>query len=275
MQPAEPTSPVASPPDPAQDHPATTAPGTNIDALLHAARTLLSYGRHLFDTLRQRAAAPNFNTIAACFGTANLATISAHLNRGILRAFALERVLLARAAKGRDIEFSKSRVFTLLPAPEGAEPGQFNTDPPLPPARSRSASIERAPRQSRPIGWDDPELFMPTLEELEREVRRDPIGRTFFKISRDLGIAPLFCHLAFWNALCDIMNWFGGGLAVGKLVQCKNDRRKAFSNELDRKPGANWDWLDMSHEAIRQVLGFVIGETPVNPLEPTPATGPP
>jgi hypothetical protein len=40
----------------------------------------------VIDTVRQRATAPNFNAIAACFGTANLSTILAHLNRGILRA---------------------------------------------------------------------------------------------------------------------------------------------------------------------------------------------
>src|SRR5579859_2441586 len=67
----------------------------NISVLLHAARTLLTYGRHLIDTVRQRATAPNFDAIAACFGTTNLTTILAHLNRGILRAAALERVLLA------------------------------------------------------------------------------------------------------------------------------------------------------------------------------------
>jgi hypothetical protein len=39
---------------------------------------------------------PTFPAIAACFGTTNLSTILAHLNRGILRATALERVALRR-----------------------------------------------------------------------------------------------------------------------------------------------------------------------------------
>src|ERR1700729_479018 len=102
------TPPGASPPDPPQDSPATTLPH-NISVILHAVGILLDYGRHLIETVRQRAAAPNFNAIAACFGTANLATILAHLNRGILRAQALERVLLARAATGNDIDFAKPR----------------------------------------------------------------------------------------------------------------------------------------------------------------------
>ena len=62
-----------------------------IAAFLHAVRILLGYGRHLLDTVRHRAAAPTFPAIAACFGTANLSTILAHLNRGILRAAALEQ----------------------------------------------------------------------------------------------------------------------------------------------------------------------------------------
>src|SRR4029077_17908266 len=100
MEPTAPTAPSAHSPDPPQDQCAT-----NIEFLLHAARILLTYGRHLIDTVRQRATAPNFNAIAACFASPTLATILAHLNRGILRAAALERVLLARAAAGRDIDF--------------------------------------------------------------------------------------------------------------------------------------------------------------------------
>jgi hypothetical protein len=97
MDPTPSASHSAAPPDPPPDHAATTLPN-NIAVILHATRILLGYGRHLIDTLRHRASAPNFNAIAACFGTANLATILAHLNRGLLRATALERVLLARAA---------------------------------------------------------------------------------------------------------------------------------------------------------------------------------
>jgi hypothetical protein len=87
MGPTAPTEPP-SPPDPPQDPTATTPP-SNITIILHVARILLDYGRHLIDTIHHRANAPNFNAIAACFGTANLATILAHLNRGLLRATAL------------------------------------------------------------------------------------------------------------------------------------------------------------------------------------------
>src|SRR5579863_6605010 len=119
MGPVEPTSSVTSPPDPAQDHPATPLPN-NISVLLHAVGILLTYGRHLIETVRHRAAAPNFSAIAANFGTGNLSTIIAHLNRGLLRAAALERVLLARAATGRDIDFVERRART--PEPQPAAP---------------------------------------------------------------------------------------------------------------------------------------------------------
>src|SRR5579863_10758425 len=113
-----PETPATAPPDPAQDHPAPTLPN-NIEVLLHAVGILLTYGRHLVDTVRQRATAPRFSAIAVCFGTANISTILAHLNRGILRAVALERVLLARAATGKDIDCVEPRTRTpaTRPAP--------------------------------------------------------------------------------------------------------------------------------------------------------------
>jgi hypothetical protein len=251
--PMEPTATTfaAAPPDPPKDPPATPLPG-NIEVLLHVARYLLGYGRHLIDTIRQRAAAPDFDAIAACFGTANLTTIIAHLNRGILRCIALERVLLARAATGRDIPYIERRT-----RPQETEPALL---------RART----RTPRASSPTGWNDPELFMPTLEDLERQIRRQPIGRVFLDISLDLAVVPGFCHSAFWNALFDITTYFGG--SVGKLMQQKARRREAFAKEQDRNPNANWDWLNPTRERLREILGFFIGEPPVNPLDLAAAT---
>ncbi len=118
---------------------------------------------------------------------------------------------------------------------------------------------------------------MPTLEDLERQMRRRPIGRIILDISLDLAVVPMFCHSQFWNELFDIMNWFGGGTAVSQLMQEKARRREAFAKERDRKLDPNWDWVNMSRDALRQVLGFFIGEPPVNPLDPAAAiaTGPP
>ncbi len=116
---------------------------------------------------------------------------------------------------------------------------------------------------------------MPTLRDLERQIRRQPIGRVFLDISLDLAVVPGFCHSAFWNALFDITTYFGSGVA--RLMQQKTRRREAFAKEQDRNPDANWDWRDMTRDALREVLGFFIGEPPVNPLDPAAAiaTAPP
>ncbi len=264
MERTEASIPADASPDPPQDHPATTLPN-NIEALLHACRVLLGYGRHLFDTIRHRATAPNFNAIAACFGTANLTTILAHLNRGILRATALERVLLARAATGRDFDFVERHTRTSEAAPAATEPQP-----------AQLAAIRKpARRESHTTGLNDPELYMPTLDELERQVRRRPIGRTVLDICLDLAVVPGFCHSAFWSELTDILICFGGG--IHKLMRKKARRQHAFLVEQDRAPDANWDWLRLNRNELRQVLGFFIGEPPVNPLDPAAAiaTAPP
>jgi hypothetical protein len=261
----EPAAPSATPPDPPQDQ-CASAVASNVEYLLHAVSILLVYGRHLVDTIRQRATTPHFNAIAACFGTANLSTILAHLNRGVRRAEALQRVLLAREAAGRDIDFVERRTSAPEPPPAPAA-----AERPLPTTR------ERTPNRSHPAGWNDPELFMPTLEDLERQVRRRPIGRTICDICLDLAVVPGLCHSRFWNELFDIMNWFGGGNSVDRLMRTKARRREAFANQQDRIRGANWDWVNIPRDALRNVLGFFIGEPPINPLDPAAAiaTAPP
>ena len=246
------------------DAPASTPIPNNIALFLHAVRTLLGYGIHLIDTVRHRATTPNFNAIAACFGTANLSTILAHLNRGIQRAAALERLLVIRAATGRDIDIVERRIPTPTPQPAA-------TDAPSPQPAPRTL----APRSSRPANRDDPELFMPTLRDLERQIRRRPLGRTILDICLDLAVVPGFCTSEFWNELFEIMHAFGGSVAT--LMQQKSRREQAFAKQQDSNPHSNWDWLRLKRDAARQVLGFFIGEPPVNPLTPDAAiaTGPP
>jgi hypothetical protein len=258
MEPAVPETPAASPPDPSPDRPDGVVP-ERVAFLLHAVRILLGYGHHLLATIGHRAAAPSFNTIAACFGTANLATILAHLNRGLMRAAALERLLLARAATGRDIDVVERRPRTPPPAPADAQ-----AEPPA----TRVAARKPRPQPLRTC-WDDPGFVMPTEQDLERQVRRRPIGRTILDICLDLAVVPGFCTGEFWNELFDILHWFGGSVAALMQERCR--REQAFAQELDRRPGSNWDWLSMKRDTIRQVLGFFIGEPPIEPV----ATGPP
>jgi hypothetical protein len=240
-----------------------------IAVVLHAVGILLGYGRHLLATVKHRAAAPTFPAIAACFGTANLATIHAHLNRGILRAMALQNMLLARAETGRDINIVTRRTRTdeAPPAPTDPQPEQPAAQPAVPKAPKRP---------SLPPGSGDPELFMPTLEELERQVRRRAVGRTIADICSDLAVVPGFCTPAFWNGLFEIMHYFGG--SVETVMREKTRRQQAFIQEQDKKLGSTLDWLHLKRDEIRQVLGFFIGEPPVDPFAaPTAplATGPP
>ena len=112
---------------------------------------------------------------------------------------------------------------------------------------------------------------MPTAQDLDRQVRRRPVGRTIYDICSDLAVVPGFCHSAFWNQLHEMMHFLGG--SITRLMQEKTARREAFIKQQDRIIGSNWDWVNLSRDAIRQVLGFFIGEPPVNPFDPGAAPG--
>jgi hypothetical protein len=114
---------------------------------------------------------------------------------------------------------------------------------------------------------------MPSQEEIERQVRRRALGRTFVDICLDLGVVPGLCTAAFWNHLHEIMHYLGGSVAT--LMKEKTRRGDAFARQPESSPESNWDWRDLSRVVIRQVLGFLIGEPPVDPFGAAPATGPP
>ena len=283
--------------DPQPDPPTRTMPA-RIAAMLHTVRVLLGFGRHLAETAKDRSASTDFNAIAVCFGTSRLYAILAHVQRGLLRAAALERVLLARAARGRDIQFvfPRDRATTAttttasLTTPGDPPAAEQSADPSAepsaePPAAEQSAEVPVAPkpaRPSRPFGWNDPELFMPTPEQLEAQVRRRPLGRTIVDICLDLAVMPGFCTGQFWNTLFDSIRLHGGSVAVLMLEKVR--REEAFCEEQDKKIGSNWDWQEMGREAFRCMLGFFIGEAvddSFNPLSQlcaqaaAVATGPP
>ena len=127
--------------------PARTMPA-GIAALLRTVRILLGFGRHLAETATHRSASTDFNAIAACFGTGRMYAILAHLQRGILRAIALENVLLARAARGLDIRFAAPR--------ERVGRGSNRPSPANPPAAaaiSRCAGCAEGGGSAVPPGW--------------------------------------------------------------------------------------------------------------------------
>ena len=138
------TTHPASPPDPPQDQPGDTMP-EYIAVVLHVVGILLGYGRHLRATIRHRAAAPTFPTIAAAFGTANLATILAHLNRGILRPRRYS-TSSSHAPKPADISIVTRRV-----RPDDA---YARTD--RPPTRTVSGSTSQAQSRATPLATPRP-----------------------------------------------------------------------------------------------------------------------
>src|SRR5262249_40401449 len=124
-----------------------------IAALFRVVRVLLRHGRHLAETITHRAAAPGFTCIAACFGTANLPVILAHLHRGILRAAALERFLIARAGSGRDLAFVTPRIRAAIRQPASTDQSVDSK------AASSSPQIPAPPPARSRLGCDHPADF--------------------------------------------------------------------------------------------------------------------
>ena len=218
--------------------------------LLKIVRVLISYGRQLDETLPAKTTHPRFPTLAAGFGTHDVHRILAHVHRGILRAMMLQRYLLARAAQGRDIE------------------------PVQPPAPAEPADIEaleiklRAPSQPRPKAKktdpDDPLHFaIPTLKELEAQVRRRSVGLTIAEICLDLGVTV--CDGETWDDILQALTHFGANLA--QFFGVRQRRRETFQDERDKRPETwTFDWRDRPKEAIRLLLGRLLGEPPPHEL---------
>ena len=228
-------------------------------------RILLGYGFHLAKTLEHRAVARGFATVAQFFGTARVAAIRWRLARGLLRAMALERVLLARAARGRDLVRLQPRQYAPRPAP--AVPANAMAEPERPmPAPVRRPDPDEA---------FDPDT-LPTIEQLQAEIRRRPIGRALADICSDLGVSPSLCDGNLWFAITCALMWYRGNLP--RLMKEFRRREVHFCNtEADRNPALGWP--EPTRDGIRRVLGFFIGEAPVVPFPlaapPAPASGVP
>ena len=260
-------------PDPAQDRAGRTMP-QRLAALLHVVRVLLGHGRRLVETVPERAANVEFAALAGVLGTYTLPTILARLQRGILRAMALQRYLLARAAKGREIGFVYYKdPRERMPAKPAAEPPKGEPTSGEPAAgRAKPNPEEKAPR--RPA-FDPDDLRIPTPEELDAEVRRRPFGRTILSICMDLAVIPGFCTGPFWNQISDTLMNYGGSFTT--LFKIREHRETSFQKERDKKPDT-WDfaWKHPPLETVRKVLGYLIGDVPIlDPPGPLLATAPP
>ena len=240
------TEPPASP----QDRPGTAMPAC-IAAILSVVRVLLGYGKHLDQPLPEQVNHPRLPTMAAGFGTYDLRRILSHVQRGILRAMMLQKFLLARAAQGRDIEPTKR--------PEAADAEEIEA---MEMKLGAASKPRKSPRRGPRIDPDDPLHFsMPTLKELQSQVRRRSIGRTIAEIGMDFGMTAGGCDGRFWNEFYQTLTQFGGNFEVFFRVQER--RRETFKKERDKQP-ATWtsDWRERPKDAIRDILGYVLGESP-------------
>jgi len=112
------------------------------------------------------------------------------------------------------------------------------------------------------IDPDDPLHFrMPTLKELECQVRRRSVICTIADICLNLGIAPGICDGGFWNEIYQTLLHFAGNSE--DIFSAQTNRRKSFGKEREKRPGS-WalDRRDRPEDAICQLLRFVRGESP-------------
>ncbi|MGE0758568.1 MAG: hypothetical protein AB7F89_25285 [Pirellulaceae bacterium] len=236
-----------------------------IGAVLTVLATLITHARHFAATATTRASAPEFATAAAVFGTNHLPTILHRMQRGLLRALALQEYLLARAARGCTLRFAWPPCVELQPHHRPpARPAPGPRPAPLHPRRPDPALLDPGdPAASR----------LPTQEELTAEVRRRPVGRTIAYICMDLGIAPGLCEGEFWNQVEKALRRYGGSLR--RLYQVRARRQETFQRERDRRPDTwHLDWRDLRPSTVRLALGRLIGETPPDgpgPLVPVPS----
>ena len=255
VTPTAPTTPETTPTVPPKDRPAAIP--ERLATVLQLVRVLLTHGRRLAETAADQAHTPQFATIAAVFGTYNLAFIVLRVQRGILRAIALERYLLARAARGRDIAIVPPRNRT--PASAEATPQETPQ-----PAATSTRGYGRFLDPSHPANF-----HIPGLQELEAQIRRRPIGRTIADICTDLAVIPGFCTAELWGGLFDALQFHGGSLTA--MYKTRGHREQTFRRERDKRP-ETWhcNWQDLRPATIRHLLGHLIGETPPAPLLATP-----
>ncbi len=232
--------------------PARTIP-ESIAALLQLVRILLRHGRRLTETVATKGETPQFASIGVTFGTHNLPNILARIERGIRRLLALDAYLCQRAEKGLEIPFVKPRQAAATPAK----------------ARDAEAPAEPASPRKRSLPYNPDSVHIPSMEDLQAEVRRAPIGRTIARICLDLGVVPAFCTGEMGNALLQVLEYYGGSLA--KLFAVRRKREIAFQKERDTRPDTwVWNWRDLRKERMRQVLGYLIGEEPPDDPVPSP-----
>ncbi|HET8997597.1 MAG TPA: hypothetical protein VFN42_13090 [Acetobacteraceae bacterium] len=226
-------------PDPPQDH--HTSPLTPPTAeLLVLLQILLVYARHLRDTLA-RLAQRSVAHLARGFGSAQAGFVLTALTRGLLRAIALEHVLLAQAGG--------------QPGPPAASKPRTRRPRPAQPNAQQTASQQPAGSHPAPEAADRLPI-LPTLRQLQAAIRRHPIDSAIDDITRDLGVAFSLCEARFGNALRDAMAAYRG-IVCG--MSDEFPRQDAPAAAPPDQPTA-LHVPARKHGAIRYTVGFLRAE---------------
>jgi len=217
-----------------------------IAEILLIARILNAYGRRISGLIIRPAAWMGFVIVARFFGTATVTDIAARIQLGIMRAMALEAMLLRRTERGQDL---------VIPATRQAGPRQ----------PSQAAKPPRQQIQPAPLTLDT----LPSRQDVEAWVRRRPIGRTIAAICLDLGVAPMLCQAGFWDRLTQAVRANRGSVAtVLKEVRRRVDQ---FASRDFTRP--RFPWPDPGRPNEDTPLRIYIGQDLFHPA-PAATAGP-
>ena len=109
------------------------------------------------------------------------------------------------------------------------------------------------------------------MAQVEAEARRRPVGQSIVAICGDFGISPSLCEGAFWNRVFMAIHHYRG--RVSNVVLEMQRREKQFDKDHWKHP--DLPLPEQTRAGIRRVLGFRIGEPPVDPFRPVPPPGAP
>jgi hypothetical protein len=198
-----------------------------IAEILSLAQTLTTYGRRISGLITRPTTWIGFVIIARFFGTVTIPDMAAQIQRGIMRATALEAMLQRRTQRGEDLVILAPRTN----APRSARP-------------TAKQSHQETPK---PLTLDN----LPTQQEIEEWVRRRPIGRTIAAICLDLGIAPTLCEGAVWNQISKAMQDYRGSL----IAVMKEVRRRVDQFEAEDWTQKTLPWPERNPDGMHRVLG--------------------
>jgi hypothetical protein len=239
-------------------HDGKPVPPAIAEALLML-RVLIAYGRHLASILPVSATWRAYATIARFLPMASLAETHARICRGILRAMALEKVLLARARLGRDLQYLRrpqrrdQSPVTHYTADLIAGLTTEQAEPPSEPQRRRYRPDDR---------WGIWPNRLITLAEMEQHVGGRPIGSTIADICLDLGISYKLCAPWLWKGLMHAIVDYRGNLQ--RVCAVLYERENRFLRDYC----GHHEPPEMTREGVARVVRFFIGERPVDPCPP-------